>query len=284
MSQTASTPPIKIISLVDTVAGTSAEIAPSRGGLVTSLRVRGRELLYLDEATFTDATKNVRGGIPILFPTPGKLIDDAWRYGDRTGVLKQHGFARNSVWTTEERSDSTLVLSLTSDAATLAQYPWQFRATIRFTLTAHLRLSMRIENRANTPMPFGLGYHPYFRVADKLHTQIASRATRAFDNVLRQVVPFSGFDLTQNEVDLHLLDHDSDLCALTYPDGSTLEVLAAQDFRRWVVWTLARKEFVCVEPWTSPGNALNTGEDLVILPVGATHDSWIDIGLGAATS
>jgi len=30
-------------------------------------------VLALDEATLRDEAKNVRGGIPILFPAPGKL-------------------------------------------------------------------------------------------------------------------------------------------------------------------------------------------------------------------
>lgn len=278
MSQSASTTPIEIVSLNDAVAGTSASIAPSRGAIVTSFRARDRELLYLDRATFDDTSKNVRGGIPVLFPTPGKLEGDAWRYGDRNGAMKQHGFARTRAWTVDERTSSALTLSLMSDEETLAQYPWQFKATLRFTLSARLRLSMQVENRSDTPMPFALGYHPYFQVADKRHTQIASRATRAFDNTIRQVVPFSGFDLTQGEVDLHLLDHGSDVCTLAYPDGGALDVLASPDFRRWVVWTQGGKNFVCVEPWTSPGNAMNTGEDLVLLPSGAMHQSWVDIG------
>jgi galactose mutarotase-like enzyme len=53
-----------------------ATIAPHRGAIVTSLRIAGRELLYLDRATFDDPSKNVRGGIPVLFPTPGKLAND----------------------------------------------------------------------------------------------------------------------------------------------------------------------------------------------------------------
>ena len=42
----------------------SAKIAPARGALVTALNVGGKEILYLDRATFEDAPKNVRGGIP----------------------------------------------------------------------------------------------------------------------------------------------------------------------------------------------------------------------------
>src|SRR5262245_32617185 len=83
-----------------TLPGTDnrATLAPFRGAITTALRLHGYELLYLDEATFLDPGKNVRGGIPVLFPTPGKLEDDRWQRDGRHGVLKQHGFARNCAW------------------------------------------------------------------------------------------------------------------------------------------------------------------------------------------
>ncbi|HEY8537391.1 MAG TPA: hypothetical protein VIL28_00910 [Steroidobacteraceae bacterium] len=67
--------------LILTCGHIETTIAPHRGAIVTSLRIDGRELLYFDEATFNDPAKNVRGGIPLLFPTPGKLENDRWSYG-----------------------------------------------------------------------------------------------------------------------------------------------------------------------------------------------------------
>ncbi len=273
------------ITLDHVESGTRARVAPGRGALVTSLNVRDRELLYLDTATFVDTTKNVRGGIPILFPAPGKLAGDAWRYGELTGAMKQHGFARNLPWTIVQQAESTLSLELVSSQATLLQYPWQFAATLQIRLAAaSLRLTLRVENRSATAMPFALGYHPYFLVTDKQHTRIDSQATRAFDNVSKQVIAFNGFDLTRSEVDLHLLDHGRDVCTLRYDDGAHLDVRAAPDFGRWVIWTLAGKDFVCVEPWTAPGNALNTAEALTVLPPAGVHESWIEIALRQSAS
>jgi D-hexose-6-phosphate mutarotase len=45
-----------------------ATVAPSRGALVSSLQVGHKQVLYLDRTTFEDPSKNVRGGIPVLFP------------------------------------------------------------------------------------------------------------------------------------------------------------------------------------------------------------------------
>lgn len=255
-------------------------IAPWRGAIVTSLRLHARELLYLDESTFRDPGKNVRGGIPLLFPAPGKLQGDHWQWQGRQGDMKQHGFARNCAWSVLSVEGAVATLALQSDATTLAQYPWPFEARLRYELAeASLRITTSVRNCGGEPMPFAFGFHPYFLVRDKARARIRSEATQAFNNISQSIGPFDGFDLTAPEVDLHLLDHCRFDMSLELGDGAAITVRAAPDYRRWVVWTLAGKEFVCVEPWTAPGNALNTGEKLFVLPPGSTHESWVEVAL-----
>jgi galactose mutarotase-like enzyme len=254
-------------------------IAPERGALVTSFRVSGRELLYLDRATLNDASKNVRGGIPVLFPAPGKLEADTWHAAGQSGQLKQHGFARSLPWAVAaDATAGVATLMLDSNPRTLAQYPWAFHAQLSFALAGRcLRIVARVRNESNATLPFALGYHPYFLVADKEQAGIDTRATRAFDNVAKQTLPFTGFDLGRAEVDLHLLDHGSSASALHWGDGSYVSLTGSPEFRHWVVWTLAGKDFVCLEPWTAPGNALNTGEGLFELPPGHEQECSLEI-------
>jgi galactose mutarotase-like enzyme len=269
---------LELLELVDEETQNRVTIAPARGALVTSFRVAERELLYLDPATLYDTTKNVRGGIPVLFPTPGKLEQDRWQWHGQSGELKQHGFARNLpfevVEAHPERAEA--VLRLRASPATLAVYPWEFSLELTFRLEGScLGIASRIENASPRPMPCALGYHPYFQVADKARTKVAVQATRMFDNVKKIYAPFAGFDLTAPEVDAHLLDNPRPSAALEFGDGGRLELRAASDFAIWVVWTVAGKEYVCLEPWTAPGNALNSGEHLTELEPGAVRHSWI---------
>jgi galactose mutarotase-like enzyme len=258
-------------------ANSSVTIAPSRGALVTSLIVCGQEVLYLDDDTFRDTSKNVRGGIPVLFPSPGKLSNDTWQYAGQTGVMKQHGFARTEAWTPTQQTPRSLICALASNDSTLAQFPWIFKAELEFTLSDRaLRITFQLQNTGDTTMPFGIGYHPYFRVSDKAHARIPTTATQAFDNRLKAIHPFTGFDFTQEELDIHLLDHRSRTCDLL-ADGSRIVLRTAEDFSLWVIWTLAGKDFVCMEPWSSPGNAINSGERLLTLPAGERHESWIEV-------
>jgi galactose mutarotase-like enzyme len=53
-------------------------------------------------------------------------------------------------------------------------------------------------------------------------------------------------------------------------------VRGSPEFTHFVVWTLEGKDFVCVEPWTSPGNALNTGDRLLTLQPGESKTIWVE--------
>lgn len=255
-------------------------IVPQRGAIVTRFEVGDRRVLFLDGETLRDPAKNVRGGVPVLFPTPGKLANDSWSYANKTGTQKQHGFARNVAWRVTERGAATAVLSIESNDETRAQYPWDFTFDMAFSVSGPtLRLEQRIANKSASPMPCGVGFHPYFQIADrdKGEATITTLARRAFDNVTKQTIELRGpIDLTQKEVDLHLLDHGSTESELRGPNGG-VKLRGSAEYTHWVVWTLAGRDFVCLEPWTCPGNALNTGERLLVLAPGETRTLWLDV-------
>jgi galactose mutarotase-like enzyme len=268
---------IPTLELADEASGGLAVLAPSRGGILARLRVSGREVLYLDQATFDDRSANVRGGSPVLFPSPGKLTADSFSWNGVHGAMKQHGFARNLPWevvSTSTQGAASATLRLTSSEATRAQYPWDFTAEYTYSLRDRaLGIEMLFTNHATTPMPFGAGFHPYFAVpdADKVRVRIPTPATRAFDNTGKREIDFNGFDLTLPEVDLHLLDHGGSEASISVPGGLSVALRGSPELTRWVIWTLKGRDFVCLEPWTCPGNALNTGEGLLVLAPGETR-------------
>ena len=251
-----------------------ATIAPVRGAIACMFAVGRQTVLYMDVETLNDPTKNVRGGVPVLFPSPGKLADDRWARDGQQGAMKQHGFARNLAWHVVESTATSATLRLESTAETRAQYPWDFVFDMVFTLRGtSLALEQHVTNKSGTPMPFGVGFHPYFQIADgdKSNARITTKATRAFDNVTKQNIDLAGpIDLTKKEVDLHLLDHGSTESSLITPAG-TVTLQGSPEYTHWVVWTLAGKDFVCLEPWTCPGNALNTGDRVISLAPSATR-------------
>lgn len=255
------------------------EIVPERGGIATRFTVAGRELFYLDEATLNDPTKNVRGGNPVLFPSPGKLVDDTWAHGE----LGQHGFARTMPWEVTDKTANALSLRLAATEATRAVYPWDFVAHYIYRLDgARLRIEQKIESFGEKPMPFGCGFHPYFFVpqAEKAHAHIPTQAKRAWDNVAKKEIEVpSRIDLTAKEVDMHLHAHGGPNAALELRDGR-IDIRCSEEFQRWVVWTVQGKDYVCLEPWTAPGNALNSGDDLLYAP--PPRELWTEISFTAS--
>ena len=99
--------------------------------------------------------------------------------------------------------------------------------------------------------------------------------TPAFDNVTKKTVPLV-IDLAGPETDLHFADHGAKPCTLEWASGAMV-VRGSEDFTHWVLWSIPGKDFVCVEPWTCPGNALNTGERLLVLAPGETRTLWVEM-------
>ena len=276
MTFTAETREDTLESLVlrDVEAKSMLVLAPTRGGMATRLSLGGRHRFFLDESTLRDPTKNVRGGNPVLFPSPGKLDGDTYA----KGTLKQHGFARNLPWElvqTKTEGDARATLRLVSSDETRRNFPWDFVAEYTYILAGNrLRIEQRFTNTGREAMAFGCGFHPYFHVkqSEKAALRIGTKATRAFDNVTKKEIAVEGpIDLTKKEVDLHLLDHGAEPCTL-----GPITLRGSSEFTHWVVWTLEGKDFVCVEPWTCPGNALNTRDRLVTLAPDESRTLWVE--------
>ena len=210
-----------------------AEIAPERGAICSRLRLAGDELLYLDKATFDDPSKNVRGGIPVLFPIAGKP--------DPGSPLKQHGFARNLMWEPTLCGPSRLECRLTEGG---------FEVLLAFTLGER---ALRLDCEVHGDGPFQLGFHPYFTVPDKAAARVETKATQVFDNRTGETRAFTTPDFTQGEQDLHLLDHRESGTVLHRPPLPPVRLRWSPEFTRLVLWTLPDRPFVCVEPWTARG-------------------------------
>jgi len=246
----------------------AARVAPARGALVTALNVGGRDVLFMDRATLADPAKSVRGGIPLLFPFAGRLDGDRLEHAGTT--MKQHGFARNKAWTVLEQGRAAVRLSLTDDAQTRGAYPHALRLAQSVTLRPRgLQIELRIDNRGDTPMPVAPGWHPYFtcRSADK-----------------PRVVPrgFDGLDparfTSDAEFDFGVTAPADGRAGFDIPGLGRLELSFSPEMRFLQCWGLPGRDFICLEPFLGPNNAINTPARLAIAP-GATHTLWMRVEL-----
>ncbi len=275
------------VVLRDEQADATAELLPERGALISRFDVAGDALLYLDEATVADRSKNVRGGIPLLFPTAGKLPEGRYGWDGRSYALPQHGFARTRAWTVEsavadERS-ARVRCRLEADDATRAVFPFQFSAALEIVLAGGaLTVAFDLHNSGDWPMPLHYGLHPYFRVPDgeKAETRVETRATRAFDNRTGNTGPLGPMDFSAEELDLHLLDHPAAGTVLHRGSERPVCLEWSEAFKTLVLWTVAGKDFLCVEPWTAPAGALATRTELIELAPGTSRRLELRIARG----
>jgi galactose mutarotase-like enzyme len=199
--------------------------------------------------------------------------------------MGQHGFARNEAWTVAAQSADEVTLHLVANEATKAVFPWDFEVTLRYALRGRiLRIEQRIETRGED-MPFGAGFHPYFFIPDneKSRVRVPTPATRAWDNVQKTDITIDGpIDFGRPEVDLRLHDHGGTDATLELGKGRKIDIRASEALRHWVIWTLGGRDFVCLEPWTAPPNALNSGKDLLVATRERPVTLWVEIDASTA--
>lgn len=275
----------KTYILEDASAPSQLAVVPERGAIITSWQVQGQEILYLDSSRFADPNLSVRGGIPILFPICGNLPDNTYTYKGQQYTLKQHGFARDLPWSvtqqvTQERVSLTLVLD--SNEFTRTIYPFDFQVAFTYTLVGNsLEIRQRYTNHSVEPMPFSCGLHPYFLTTDKSRLQFEIPATEFQNQKTKTTHSFSGeFDFESDEIDAAFNQPSSQTATVTDRSRQLQLQLDWDDtYSTLVFWTLKGKDFYCLEPWSAPRNAINTGEQLIVLAPNQTRESTVRLSV-----
>ncbi|MBE9222844.1 aldose epimerase [Cyanobacterium stanieri LEGE 03274] len=247
------------------------EVVPEKGGIITAWKLNGQDIFYLDKERFKNPQLSVRGGNPILFPICGNLPDNLFLYEGKEYQLKQHGFARDLPW--EVISQSTdeaaqIVLRLSSNEETLLIYPFEFELTFTYQLVANrLIITQEYYNKSNQIMPFSVGFHPYFWCQDKSSLSLDIPASEYSNKTGEKTFPFAGnLDYDQDEIDIAFRTITKDTASfVNYKRNMKVSLKYSNLFSTLVFWTLKGKDYICLEPWSAPRNALNTGEKTTYL-------------------
>jgi galactose mutarotase-like enzyme len=269
--------------LTDEEAKSRLEVVPERGGIITRWQIGGQDILYLDRERFADPTLSVRGGIPILFPICGNLPDNVYTRNNQSYTLKQHGFARDLPWqTTELKTENcaSVTLRLDSNEQTRSVYPFDFQLVFTYQLRGNsLRIQQRYVNLSQEKMPFSLGLHPYFSVKDKTQLKFEIPASEYQDQKTQEIYPFTdSFDFTVEEIDVAFKSLTRHVTSFTDTSRRLKITLSYSDlYSTLVFWTLKGKDYVCLEPWSAPRNALNTGEQLNYIEPEKSVDAVVEM-------
>jgi galactose mutarotase-like enzyme len=91
---------------------------------------------------------------------------------------------------------------------------------------------------------------------------------------------FNTFDFAQDEIDWAFLEVSRQVSNVTDLSRHTrITLTAADEFPLLVFWTLKGKDFYCLEPWSAPRNAMNTGDRLLSIEPGATLNTTVSLSI-----
>ena len=271
--------------LRDEAAGSAIAVLPDRGGIITEWQIQNKDYFYMDWDRYQDPKNSIRGGNPILFPICGNLPDNAYTLDGTTYPLNQHGFARNMVWAvTETGTDgaASLTLSLKSTPETLVSYPFEFEVAFTYVLKGNtLTIDQKYMNHSDRPMPFSAGFHPYFTVADKSQLRFDIPATESWGKTAITATPFSNtFDFGVDEIDLSFGNLSRSGATVSDLQSQKKLVLSCDsEFSTLVFWTLKGLDFYCLEPWSAPRNAMNTGKNLLTVAPGDVRSLSVSLAI-----
>ena len=269
--------------LKDEEADAYLEVVPARGGIITRWQICGEDLLYLDRERFKDPNLSVRGGVPILFPICGNLPDNTYQYEGRNYTLKQHGFARDLPWQVSKQSSETaasLTLELNSNEATRQVYPFDFQLIFTYQLQGNsLKIHQKVINLSLEKMPFSIGFHPYFQVTDKTRLSFDIPSSQYLDQRSKTLHSYSGhFDFNLEEIDAAFPQITRHQSSFSDSYHQRQIILGYDDLYTTIVfWTLKDKNYICLEPWSAPRNALNTGEHLTYLEPQSSREAIVEM-------
>ncbi|NBW08486.1 MAG: aldose 1-epimerase [Caulobacteraceae bacterium] len=259
-----------------------------QGGAVAALTKGGEDVL---RPTPKGATDILDFACFPLVPYANRIAQGRFVFDDREirlPVLPRfaphalHGEGWLGVWTVLEQAADRLTLSFGADG-----WPWRYEARQTFSLSDDgLRIDLSLSNRHTTPMPAGIGLHPYFpRHAETRLDAPATGVWTGEDIVPNRLAPSDAvFDWTDRAVaDAPFVDNAyegwSGEARLSDAAGTTI-VRASAD--RLHVYVPTGEAFLCAEPVSHRPDVFNQAapgeQGFTVLPPGETLALWMTIG------
>ncbi len=242
----------------------------------------------------------------VLAPWPNRLRDGQYAFGGRelqVAVSEPgrgtalHGLVCWAEWRVEASSDDAVTLRL--DLPASPGYPFLLSLATTYALSDDgLTITTVARNDGTEPLPYGVGFHPWFAPGgtplDECTLQLGAASRVTVDERLLPTgaVPVDGdFDIREPR-SLRgvafddawadpLLDADGRSWArLGWADGSTVEIWADSEAAAWQICTGdevegVRRAGVAIEPMSCIADAFRTGDHLIVIEPGDTHElAW----------
>lgn len=262
----------------------SLRLAPGVGGGIASFEccaVSGGNIPIFRPHDGNDPTPTALASFPLV-PFVNRVRGGAFSFRGRRVTLAQnmppdpsplHGQGWQAPWTVERLGADHAELLYRHSAD---EWPWDYEARQAFALDDQgLSLDLSCTNRADEPMPCGLGQHPYFLCTPntRLDTGVATVWT-IDEHVLpiEQVPAVGRFDLRDRLVCGQGLDHGfggwSGRAVISDPDVPFRIVMSSPDAQFFQLYSPASGGLFVAEPVSHANAAMN-----------APEEEWAELGL-----
>jgi D-hexose-6-phosphate mutarotase len=162
---------LPVIEITNSFA--SATIALHGAHVMSYTPTGATDLLWMSDASWFEANRPIRGGIPVCWP---------WFGGHPTDTKQpSHGFARISEWQLEcvelvDDGAHRLVLGLKDSETTRKMWDFAFKAELTVTVGAELRVELMMHNCDTQPFAISAALHNYFTVGDISQVKVSGLA------------------------------------------------------------------------------------------------------------
>ncbi|MEM7493773.1 MAG: aldose 1-epimerase [Pseudomonadota bacterium] len=244
------------------------DFTPEFGGSVRAFTASGVNILRPSgDMTPNHWDTRESAAFPMV-PFIGRITNGCFRANDKSVQLPAnmppephaiHGFGWQRAWTVLDASDTHAVVE---HAYNEVDWPWPYRAQQIFKLTEHgLTVTLFVQNQGETPMPTGLGWHPYFPShattllapvtqswtgLNKLpeRTELTSQTDLRFARPVQSLNLDTAFDCEQAPISIETDQH-------------TLTLTSDPIFSKLTVYHPKDTDFFCVEPVSHAPDAIN---------------------------
>jgi galactose mutarotase-like enzyme len=252
------------------------------GAELQSLCCDGDEWLWQPQAGVWHQTA------PWLFPFVGRLKGGGFSHAGRAHALPLHGFASAATFEPVAQQSHAVTLRCSATPATQAQYPFDFRLALAYTLDSNgLAIELQVHNAGPEPMPFGIGAHPGFALAGPLHDWHLLFEQAEADSVwrlqpepppwgLRAAAPEPWLRDDPRRLPLHAALFDRDALILDPVRSSWVALVHTTRGERLRLhlggapqlglWARPGAPYVCIEPWWGRDDAADAPSALLHKP------------------
>ena len=219
---------------------------------------------------------------PVLFPQIGRVRDSYIKVGETVYNMTKHGFARNSEFAVEKKSESEIVFLMRDNDYTRTIYPYAFEFRVIFSLCGStLKTIYEVKNTGTSEMYFALGGHtgysteiggaklsdyklvfdqPEHLVSEKVDLVRGLLSGEQEDFGERTEIALSAelFEKRDTLVFKNIVNKSVKLVG----GGAEIRV-DYPDFPNLAIWAMEGTErFVCIEPWIGHTDTVATKHTL----------------------